>query len=343
MSWNEKLLILTYHRVLPEAAAGAVAAGVFDRQLDWLKRHGWHFITAAELVRIWNVMEPIPAHKMVMITFDDGWADNLTWADPILHTHGAKATLAVCTSLVNPNDSDSRSEMLPIITAKSALEQAVYGRDYQSFLTWRELARMRDSGRWDIQAHGHTHLGCYKSLQNIKGFYPKSWHWTMENALGEALFPGAPNAPFASVLAAPRTLLRPDLVARLKQTGGDAERRRLCRECVNPVEELETPGVYARRVADDLNRCRRLLQENLNIDAKVLFWPWGHYSDVAVEKAKECGFELLMTMNKDAVTGPSQRWEMPRIAAPESMARFRKQMTVFNSPWLRRLRRLFSH
>lgn len=342
MSWNEKLLVLTYHRILPESAAGAVAAGIFDRQLDWLQQNGWYFITASQLLRVWNAMEPIPADKMVMLTFDDGWADNLTWADPLLHTHGARATLALSTSLVNPY-SGIRPKLLTALSSKKALEQAAYGRSYDSFLTWQELAQMRDSGRWDIQAHGHSHLGCYRNLDRIKGFYPRSWHWTMEHALGEPPFPGAPVAAFSSVLSAPLTRLRPDLTAMLKQTGGDVERRQLCRVCECPVEDLETPGVFSRRVKEDLNRCRQLLREKLDIDAKALFWPWGHYSERSVEVAKSCGFELLLTMNKDAVTGPDQRWALPRIAAPETMGRFRKQMLIFSHPFLRALRRMFSH
>ena len=336
-----QLLILTYHRILPTPSAGAVAAPIFTRQLEYLTKRQWQFITASELAAIWAGRLSPPGERLIMLTFDDGWADNRFYADPILARFQLRATLAVNTSLVNPEDR-LRSHPANLIPSKAALELAVYGRGWDSFLTWPELAELRGFGRWELQAHGNSHLGTYRDLTHIKGFFPSRRHWTMEYALGEPPFTGAPAATFCSILAAPRTRLAPELAAALKRPNSNEGWRKLCQSFSNPVVPLETDAEFQRRIREDLMSCRDLLREKLQVNATVMFWPWGHDSEASIAAAKECGFELLMTMDKDAVTSPDQRWRLPRIAAPETYFRFRRRIAIFSRGPLRWLRRWFS-
>ena len=85
--------ILMYHMV-SEARPGAkfnklrVAPRRFDEQIRWLAENGWHFALMADLAS----GEALP-EKTVILTFDDGYEDNLVNADPILARYGARATL----------------------------------------------------------------------------------------------------------------------------------------------------------------------------------------------------------------------------------------------------------
>ncbi len=92
-------LIVTYHRVLPAAAAGdlsqagiVVSTSTFARQLRLLARH-FRIVPLAEAARS---RDP----HLCAITFDDGWADNHTHALPALAAAQAPATLFVVTDLV---------------------------------------------------------------------------------------------------------------------------------------------------------------------------------------------------------------------------------------------------
>lgn len=91
-------LILMYHAVLPGSSTPdwtwAVSAGRLQAQLDYLAREGWTCVTMASLLE----PENLPA-KTVVITFDDGYADNLT-AMEMLIRHGMKATWFVVTGSV---------------------------------------------------------------------------------------------------------------------------------------------------------------------------------------------------------------------------------------------------
>jgi len=86
--------ILMYHMIAaPRRGARfnglRVAPGVFARQLHWLSQQGWHSFTVSELL----VQAGRLPEKSFAITFDDGYADNLLQALPLLKKYHCKATL----------------------------------------------------------------------------------------------------------------------------------------------------------------------------------------------------------------------------------------------------------
>jgi peptidoglycan/xylan/chitin deacetylase (PgdA/CDA1 family) len=86
--------LLLYHMIsAPRPGARfnglRVAPEMFERQLRWLREHGWHSFTVSELV---ESSANLPARSFA-ITFDDGYADNLHAALPVLRKYGCKATL----------------------------------------------------------------------------------------------------------------------------------------------------------------------------------------------------------------------------------------------------------
>jgi peptidoglycan/xylan/chitin deacetylase (PgdA/CDA1 family) len=99
------LTVLTYHRVANPGIASAVDDGVvdarpdaFDRQLGYLGRH-CNVIELDDVLqfRKGKALPPNP----VLITFDDGYLDNIEVAAPILQRHGMKAVFFIATSYLN--------------------------------------------------------------------------------------------------------------------------------------------------------------------------------------------------------------------------------------------------
>ncbi|MFZ2656129.1 MAG: polysaccharide deacetylase family protein [Victivallales bacterium] len=335
------ILIWTYHRVLPAASSAAVSADEFERQIAYLAESGYKAIGPAELELFFNGRLP-RYDKYTMITFDDGWADNLIWATPILKRYSAKAVLALNTGLMNKEGRSIRKDgNYEIIDSKKALEESVYGKGSRAFLNWNEILDMKNSGVWEFQAHGNSHFGCYSKFDKIKGFFPEKPHWTMEYALGEPPFPGAPKVSFRSTLAGKRTVMSGDLKDSLKKASGDSERTRLCQAHPAPVKVLETDEEFEMRVEADLSECKKTLLETLGVETSSLFWPWGQSSEASVRIAKKCGFKMLFTMEKDIVTRKTSPDHIPRIAAPANFADFKKQLTIYSNSIFRKIKKFF--
>ena len=332
------LIIWAWHRILPEGGKGTVTPKVFAAQLAFLRQQGYVFIDTAELSEV--LRHGIPSdRRLAMLTFDDGWADNLIWATPILQQFGAKAVMAVNTALVNPERKmPLDAEHYPRIPFKIALEKGVYGHSLDSFLTWNELAELQRSGIWDLQAHGNSHFGCYQTMWPVRGFYPDCNHWTMEYALDQPPFPGAPRCEFVSTLAAPRTRPQATFLHRMRQAGSNGERRRICRRTSGALDCLENEDQFVARIHADLEACRKQFEEHLGIIPRSLFWPWGHHSEVGRRVALDCGFELLLTMNKDVVRFGSNPTMLPRIAAPLTAHGLQREHFVFSHPVLKTVR-----
>ena len=96
------LAVVTYHGVLPGnddsdsfLLGNFVAASAFDRQMAWLRQH-YTPVSVSAVVRSIETATPLPAGAVV-VTFDDGFANNFRHAFPILRKHGIPATIFLTT------------------------------------------------------------------------------------------------------------------------------------------------------------------------------------------------------------------------------------------------------
>jgi peptidoglycan/xylan/chitin deacetylase (PgdA/CDA1 family) len=101
--------VLMYHHIQPEAAAKelgqtslTVDSDIFDQQMAYLVASGYTPVWVSELVNALLTHSQLPG-KPVVVTLDDGYADNDIYALPILQKYGIKANLMLATGLVGGN------------------------------------------------------------------------------------------------------------------------------------------------------------------------------------------------------------------------------------------------
>jgi peptidoglycan/xylan/chitin deacetylase (PgdA/CDA1 family) len=138
--------ILMYHMVQTHRPGAKfnklrVTPTQFDAQLRWLRDDGWHFALMSDLLG----PEPLPK-KTVLLTFDDGYEDNLLNADPILERYGAKATLYLVEDRFDRDWSTSK---------KAHHDSGELMREPK--LSDEQLEQMLASGRWELGGHTRTH------------------------------------------------------------------------------------------------------------------------------------------------------------------------------------------
>lgn len=136
--------ILMYHMVCPQRSGAKfnklrVLPENFERQLRWLRDEGWHFALMSELGA------DLPA-KTVLLTFDDGYEDNLLLADPLLERYGARATLYLVEDRFNRDWSSAK---------KAHHDSGELMRE--SKLSDEQIRTMLSSGRWELGGHTRTH------------------------------------------------------------------------------------------------------------------------------------------------------------------------------------------
>ncbi len=117
-----------------------VTPAAFARQAQWLAANGFTFVFASQLFS----GEALP-ERSVCLTFDDGYEDNLTNADPVLAECGARATLYLVTDRSGGWSSKKKAHHADDELAA------------EPKLTDDQVRDMLASGRWELGGHTQTH------------------------------------------------------------------------------------------------------------------------------------------------------------------------------------------
>jgi peptidoglycan/xylan/chitin deacetylase (PgdA/CDA1 family) len=110
--------VLNYHKVDYLYHALSISPQDFEEQIKYLAENGYHSITPDQLMDHLEYGKALP-EKPVLITFDDGYADNYHNAYPILKKYGFTATIFIITGKISQ---DPR------------------------FLTWDQVRQMKQDG-----------------------------------------------------------------------------------------------------------------------------------------------------------------------------------------------------
>jgi peptidoglycan/xylan/chitin deacetylase (PgdA/CDA1 family) len=125
-----RLPVLMYHNVSPRRHTRhpelVVSPEAFARQLDLLKKRGYHAIRPSQWLGWVRTGERLP-ERPLLLTFDDGYADIAKYALPALHEHGFQAVVFLPTALLggaNPWDGE------PLMNREQAIEWAGRGIEF---------------------------------------------------------------------------------------------------------------------------------------------------------------------------------------------------------------------
>lgn len=131
--------ILMYHEVGEATnSAWCVPLETFRSQMDSLRARGYKTILPSDIVAHLKWGKPLP-RKPVIITFDDGFLNNLTLVEPVLKINGLRAVVY-------------------LITAQTA-ETAADRRSHEGWqcLVWPEILAMQKRGTFVFGGHSHAH------------------------------------------------------------------------------------------------------------------------------------------------------------------------------------------
>lgn len=176
------LPILMYHGIAVPAERHALRYHAtstpptrFAEQMRWLAAEGWRGVSVTEALRTGADAAPRSNARMVALTFDDGLANFMTEALPVLLRHGFSATLYLPTAFIG----ETRRRFLN-----------------SECVTWNEARAIRAAGV-ELGAHTVTH----PRLIDLK---PEAlWHELLDARLEIERHTGAPVHGFAYPYAFP--------------------------------------------------------------------------------------------------------------------------------------------
>ena len=130
--------VVYYHRIEDETHRSCVRPAAFAEQMAHLRTEGYHLLALSA------VREHLDAHRAfpdrtVIVTFDDGFADNYHHAFPILQRESVPMTLFLTTDFIGQAE-------LPVLRDRSRVPP----------LDWKQVEEMARHGV-DLGAHTLTH------------------------------------------------------------------------------------------------------------------------------------------------------------------------------------------
>ncbi len=149
--------VLLYHRVIPQPLHGrlsglAVTVEQFERQLRALRRGGFTTITFSDYAAFARGERSLPK-RPVILTFDDGYEDNYTFAFPLLQRYTMRAVIYLVADWSRrTNFWDHDQPQVPLLQPAQIREMARAGIEFGSHtLTHPRLPSLaRDRARKEI-------------------------------------------------------------------------------------------------------------------------------------------------------------------------------------------------
>jgi peptidoglycan/xylan/chitin deacetylase (PgdA/CDA1 family) len=132
-------LTLNYH-IINRAVSDKIAISeeAFEQQLTYLHEQGYHALSLAQAIAEIDSKQTAPPRSL-LLTFDDGYADNMLVALPVLQAYDMRATLFVITGYIGQSNRWNH--------------RACYDAQH---MTWDDLRHWHESGG-DIGGHSHLH------------------------------------------------------------------------------------------------------------------------------------------------------------------------------------------
>lgn len=134
------VVVLMYHGLRKDVSAQneyVISPSDFENDLKYLKENGYETITVNDLISYFEKGTPLPS-KPVMLTFDDGYYNNYTYAYPLLKKYNMKAIISPIGITVDEYQ-------------KNHDENPAYAQ-----MDWDDIREMAASGLVEFQNHTYN-------------------------------------------------------------------------------------------------------------------------------------------------------------------------------------------
>lgn len=246
---TRQLRILMYHGVSPRS----LTPESFEKQLAYITRH-FDTYWASEIPEILENLGSL-SRPAVVLTFDDGLRNNITFAAPLLEKYGVKATYYLVSDLLDGHSMLWNHEMRCRLALmdNSTLPSALGPFSTSTECRWEEVGEFVESvKRWDNE----DRLGLLATLRE-RVPAPDYTDWMREEF--EIMSEGEARSLPSIIEVGSHTRTHP-LLDQLSEEAAEREidgsRQRLEKILGKPVQSFCYPnGQFSSKVVDIVERC----------------------------------------------------------------------------------------
>ena len=316
-----KAVILMYHRVAEvdlDPWGLCVTPQHFAEHLDVLQKYA-HPISLQQLTQA-HQDGNIP-HRAVVITFDDGYADNLHNAKPILERYNIPATVFVTTGHIGSHREFWWDELERVLVQPGKLPEKLYLEINGSPHSWElgtaqeyskeDYQRDRDRKAWEAQPG--SRLAFYYSVwQQLQPMPAKTRQLLQDEILSWASVEPTARPAYRSMVL--------DEIHTLEQ-GGLVE---------IGAHTVTHPFLSAQSVAvqrEEIQQSKADLEKLLAHPVTTFAYPFGDYTEETVPLIPEVGFACACSVVQDRVWWQSDCFQFPRFGVENWTGKeFQKQL-----------------
>jgi peptidoglycan/xylan/chitin deacetylase (PgdA/CDA1 family) len=229
---------------------------------------------------------------MLAITLDDGYADNLWNALPLLKERGIPAALFVASSFIDSSGRFWRDQLVRTIAAN--------GSRTLTFDTGNGMKSFPFTGRFDKQAQ--TAARWLESLPMEQ----------RDDLLGDEHRNEADR------------FLTHDELLHMESNGVRIEAHSVSHARLSALERSEMVG--------ELTESKAILQEILGRPVRFLAYPFGErndFNDVTKEVARDAGYDAAFAAYRGVVNENTDMFAAPRIPTHEDLSRFKMRLARY--------------
>ncbi len=288
---REHAAVLMYHSVVDSTLApyidpdNTISVKDFESHIKFLKNK-CNVISMETLVSSLNSGQPLPK-RSVVITFDDGYLDNLTLAAPILEKYQLPATVFICTGYVERGDSQWIDEIYSIFSFRRHHQLKIDGLSFD-LLDQESLLQAYD---------------CVKSSLMDADYDTRK---LLLNNINEQLSP--------DLLPPPRLTLNWNEVQQLKTQFP------LIEIGLHTRDHLNLTALSRKEVKEEIRRCQLDYESALGSKAKYFSYPYGLHNLFIRKTTKELGLHSSLAVYPvDLVSHSSNLSAIPRLTANDSL------------------------
>jgi glycosyltransferase involved in cell wall biosynthesis/peptidoglycan/xylan/chitin deacetylase (PgdA/CDA1 family) len=299
---NSGAMIFMFHQVLPRGSECfepelVTCEDTFSEFLDWIAKN-YHVVEFDELAS--RRKEPSNRNRPeCVLTFDDGWRDNFTFAFPHLRRRGFPATIFLATRFIG---TDHRLWQERLWLCLRELKEGEAGR--------KVIEQVAIRTPWlPPLAEDSTSYACLRRwLLSRSSIEAEEFVKHLEDCSGlSSAFPGRAFLNWEEV----REMQRGGITF-----GSHTVHHTLLANASPKVAEVE------------LRESRAELEDRLNERVTSFAYPWGSVGRNSLEQLLESGYSFAATTSPGVVKGSSHPYLLPRLAVSESVLTGQDQ--IFN-------------